>query len=74
MSAKDDSYKPNKKQIAEHRKIWNELILNMADGDVNKANEIKRMDATLEFWQYFDYWRQKQQEKLELIRQQNRRK
>ena len=74
MGAKNNGYLPTKRQVAEHRKIWNELILNMADGDVNKANDIKRMDATLEFWQYFDYWRQKQQEKLEMIRQQNRRK
>lgn len=69
MSAK--GYLPTKRQIAEHRKIWNELILNMADGDLAKANEIKKMDAIREFWQYFDFWRAKQQKKIEEIKHQN---
>lgn len=74
MGAEKQDFLPSKKQIIEHRKIWNELILNMAEGDVQKANEIKRMDATLEFWQYFDYWRQKQKEKLDQIKQQQQKR
>lgn len=74
MGAEKQDFLPSKKQINEHRKIWNELILNMAEGDVQKANEIKRMDATLEFWQYFDYWRQKQKEKLDQIKKQQQKR
>lgn len=66
MSAK--GFTPTKRQISEHRKKWNELILNMANGDISKANEIKKMDATREFWQYFDYWRENQKKQLEQMK------
>lgn len=71
MSAKG-GYIPTKNQIEKHRKIWNDLIYNMADGDITRINEIKRMDAKLEFWQFFDNWREKQQQKLEQLRKNKR--
>lgn len=40
----------------------------MANGDISKANEIKKMDATREFWQYFDYWRENQKKQLEQMK------
>ena len=71
LSANKDGYVATAKQIAAHRKIWNDLILNMSDGDVVKMQEIKRMDAIREFWQFFDFWREKQQQKLEQLRKTN---
>lgn len=40
----------------------------MADGDIVRYNEIKRMDAIREFWQYFDFWREKQKLKIKQAR------
>ena len=59
------------KQIEEHKKTWRELWLNMAEGDVVRYNEIKRMDTITEFWHFFDFWRQRQTKKLENLRKQN---
>ena len=64
---------PRKKLIAKHRKDWATLILNMADGDVIKANEINGMDARREFWQFLDYFNAKQQEKINNMRQNKKR-
>lgn len=44
----------------------------MADGDVVRYNEIKRMDAVYEFWNYFDFWREKQTKNLEEYRRKER--
>lgn len=51
------------------RKNWENMILTMADGDIIKANEIKEMDAKRDFWQFMDYWKTKQKEKINSIRQ-----
>ena len=44
----------------------------MADGDVVRYNEIKRMDAVYEFWNYFDFWKNKTTKNLEKYRRQQR--
>ena len=59
---------PIMREIENHRKIWSELFWNMADGDVTKYNEIKRLDAITEFWKFFDYWKQRQEAKIKAHR------
>lgn len=61
---------PVTKEIEEHRKIWREMWLNMADGDPLRYNEIRRMDALKEFWIFFDFWKKRQEKKIENIRKQ----
>lgn len=61
-------------EIENHRKIWQELFWNMADGDVLKYNEIKRLDAITEFWKFFDLWRERQSKKIEQARKQQPKK
>jgi coenzyme F420-reducing hydrogenase beta subunit len=61
-------------EIENHRKIWQELFWNMADGDVLKYNEIKRLDAITEFWKFFDLWRERQNKKIEQARKQQSKK
>ena len=50
MSAKSIDY-----QQYELRMQWDELWLNMADGDVTKFNELKRLDIRT-FYRTFDHW------------------
>lgn len=72
MSA--ENYKSKKRTIAEHRKNWEQLIYTMADGDIKTINEIKAMDAKKEFWLFMDSWNNKRQEKLNQIKQQNKKR
>lgn len=64
---------PLLREIENHRKVWNDLFWNMADGDVTKYNEIKRLDAIHEFWKFFDFWKERQEQKIAAARKQNRR-
>lgn len=57
--------RPIIEHIKEHKKVWENLWLNMADGDIIKYKEIKRMNAISEFWFFFDSWREKQQQLIE---------
>ena len=61
---------PKTREIEEHRKIWRELWLNMAEGDPVRYNEIRRMDAIKEFWTYYDFWKKRQERKIEQMRKQ----
>lgn len=63
---------PILRDIEQHKKTWQELWYRMADGDVVRYNEIKRMDAVYEFWNYFDFWREKQTKNLEEYRRKER--
>jgi len=44
----------------------------MAEGDITRYNEIKRMDCLTEFWFYYDVWREKQKEAIEEYKKQKR--
>ena len=41
------------------------MWLNMAEGDIIRYNEIKKMDTITEFWHFFDAWREKQKQAIE---------
>lgn len=63
---------PIAQDIKEHKKLWSELWYKMAEGDITRYNEIKRMDAISEFWSYFDLWSDKQNRSLEEYRRKER--
>ena len=63
---------PILRDIAQHKKTWTELWYRMADGDITRYNEIKKMDALYEFWNYFEMWQEKQAKQLENYKNQNR--
>lgn len=63
---------PILRDIEQHKKTWQELWYKMSEGDILRYNEIKRMDAVFEFWNYFDFWRNKQVKNLEGYRRQQR--
>lgn len=56
-------------QIADHRKMWQELWWNMAEGDITGYREIKKLDV-FEFWGFFDKWRERNQKESDRLRQQ----
>lgn len=60
---------PKMQEIAEHRKTWRDLWLNMADGDPVKYKEIKSMDAIKEFWGYYEFWKKKQERLIAQMKQ-----
>ena len=62
---------PILREIENHRKIWRELFWNMAEGDVTRYNEIKRLNV-FEFWKYFDFWRERMSKRIEANRKNNR--
>ena len=63
---------PIAQEIKEHKKIWSELWYRMAESDIVRYNEIKRMDAVYEFWAYFDLWLDKQNRDLKDYRRKER--
>lgn len=64
--------RPIIKDIEEHKKTWRQLWLNMAEGDITRYNEIKRLDCLTEFWIYFDSWRDKQKKLIDDYKKQKR--
>ena len=63
---------PIAQDVTEHKKLWAELWYRMAEGDIVRYGEIKRMDAIYEFWAYFDLWSDKQNKTLEDYRRKER--
>ena len=47
----------------ELRMQWDELWLNMADGDVTKFNELKRLDIRT-FYRTFNHWERMLKKKI----------
>lgn len=64
------SQRPIHAQIIEHRKVWQDLWWGMAGGDATAYREIKKMDV-LEFYSFFDKWREKNERDAEIIKKRN---
>lgn len=65
------AHKPIHQQTAEHRKMWQELWWRMADGEIGGYREIKKLDV-MEFWSFFDRWRDKNQKEHDRLKTQKR--
>jgi hypothetical protein len=57
------SAKPNVEQIIEHRIAWNDLFWMIAENDVLKYKEIKKLEVA-QFFTFLEKWKEMIEEKI----------
>ena len=61
------SAKPNAVEVIEHRKQWNDLFWLIAETDVTKFKETKKLE-TAEFFIFLEKWKEMIKNKLKNLR------
>lgn len=61
--------KPNIEQVIEHRNGWNDLFWLMAENNVTKYNEIKKLE-TSQFFIFLEKWKQMIDERIKQAKKQ----
>lgn len=67
------SAKPHIVEVMKHRKDWEDLLWILAENDVIKYGEIKRLEI-VQFYHFLERWKEIMKKKTEQINQQNRKK
>lgn len=61
------SAKPRIIEVIEHRKQWNDLFWGIAENDVIKYNEIKRLEVS-QFFIFLEKWKEMIEEKIKQLK------
>jgi hypothetical protein len=56
-----------------HRKDWTDLLWVLAENDVQKYNELRKLEI-VQFYDFLERWKEAMKKKTERINQQNRKK
>lgn len=58
------SAKPNIVQMMEYRKGWEDLFWILAENDVSKYNEVKKLEV-VQFYTFLDKWKEMMRKRTE---------